>query len=449
MDIVTKWIKVSIPHHLSFPRGIRKGRTNRTAAVTVFLPPEVLMIVIEQLKSDLDISVDSLASFYRRTTWSSRCGPDEGQLRARRSAFYQISLVCRSWRAATTKLFYSHPVLLTPTELQYFRRTITEVPTLARYVTKIAIIIPESLMTSTETKALGWKRAKVNHLERVKLDSCFVFATCFHLGTLSLHQTPDVSRTFTEMFISLGLVYYQLHKLTIHGTTYYHCLSFGAFPNLQILILKLFQFGHSLHWPNFPRLHTLKLDQTQGWPSRETDNFLLPKENFPSLRELHLYNNSIASGHFGRKIQEQATQFPRVRSLHLFGKDETEALSPLIKSGVLDKLQHIVLGSLHAPFPAIGQWVFPESLESMVVLVSSTEFPVATPIWSLYACVGWNEARMRAGIASLRRIIVFVFWEQGSEPTSSSKESVDIRMEQLRNRCDLFDIQVDFHILCG
>ncbi|KAJ3491522.1 hypothetical protein NLI96_g634 [Meripilus lineatus] len=450
MDIVTKWIKVSIPHRLSFPRRSRKGRTNRTAVVTVSLPPEVLIIVIEHFQSDLDISVDSLASFYQ-TPWSFRYGPDyaAGQLRARRSAFYQISLVCRSWRAATTKLFYSHPVLLTPTELQYFRRTITEVPTLARYVTKIAIVIPESLMTSTETKVLGWKRTKVDHLARVKLDASFILRTCFNIDTLSLRQTPDVSRTFTEGFLSLGPVRDNLRKLTIHGTTYIHCLSFDAFPNLQILILKLFQFGHSVRWPNFPRLHTLKLDQTQGWPSREPDDFLLSKENFPSLRELHLYHNSINSGHFGHKIQEQAMQFPRVRSLHLFGPNEGEALFPLTKSGVLDQLQHIVLGNLHSLFPAIAAWVIPESLESLVILVSLTEFPVASPLRVLCACIGLNEARLRSGTASLRRIIVFVFWEPGSELTSDSEESVDIRMEQLRIICDSLDIQVDFHILCG
>jgi hypothetical protein len=328
---------------------------------------------------------------------------------------------CRRWYIVGTEVLYMSPLLTTTKRMELFERTLSETPSLARFVH--AIYAP--LRTDGATADLfGWILGRRSStVQKEELNT--TLQHCPALRSLTIRHSVRkgiVARVpITDVLQSTGLSA-RLENLSLHGSTFESRwepqfsvippLSGLLLPNLHVLCLRGMYILPSLHLPVLPQLHTLQLVANHYFGSGP---YFLSK-NLPALHSVEVVEHDAPEAQ--RSLWE-LFEGRTLRHLNTLRVMRDERCVTATRSMPHDgRLRRLMLGYVTPrDHTDLACWRIPDSLESLTLVLHLSDgtqrcisaVDVAHCLGAIYSCLQSNDEAKR-----LKELIIIRTSEQGS-----------------------------------
>lgn len=339
--------------------------------------------------------------------------------------------MCRSWYSVGTEVLYTSPLLTTTHKMELFERTLSETPSLARFVKAVYAPIHTG---SAASDLLGWvfgRRSPTEQEEELStmLQHCpavrsLTIRHSVRKGLVSCLPVQDVLRS--------AQLSDRLENLSLHGSTFearwnpqfcvLPALTDLLLPHLQVLCLRGIYILPSLHLPVMPRLHTLQLVENRYFG---LGPFFLA-ESLPELRTLEVVGHLAPEAQLGLDRLLDEALLSRLQNLRV-AQDERcmAATRTLPRDGALRRLELGMLGPRDHTDAVC--WRIPEALESLTFVVGAeAAADTADCVDAVFRCLRLNEEATR-----LKELVV-VHKLAAEGPKSGLLEKP---MEELRALC--------------
>lgn len=348
---------------------------------------------------------------------------------------------CRRWYSAGCEVLYSSPLLATPRKMELFERTLSQAPSLARFVKAIYAPIR---VEGTTADLFGWVLGR-RSLSAQREELSTLLHNCSSLRALTIRHSVRkgiVSRVpIKDVLQSSAHVSRQLESLSLHGSTHetrsapQYCvlptLSDMLLPHLQVLCLRGIYVLPSLNLPVLPKLHTLQLVGNHYFGLGP----YFMSESLPGLRSLEIVEHRVPEGQLGLKELFDETCLQQIENVRVM---QDERCMVVTRSLPFDgKLRRLVLGRISArDHTDLVCWRFPDALESLRLLLKQDKTDhtscaeIEETLDAVSRCMELNEEAKR-----VKELVIIVQLDeiQGAQARQATlKEAVD----DLQGICD-------------
>ncbi|KAJ3487240.1 hypothetical protein NLI96_g3670 [Meripilus lineatus] len=330
-----------------------------------------------------------------------------------RRPLYNAALVARTWRQICTPLLYAYPTIVTPRQLELFRKRITKYPELARLVKAPSIMIArgsqEFLPKEKRSAAYAVFSFMVARERQAFKETSLVLRACPAFSTLSL-QLPneEIAQYYGWEFMGGGASTEGLLRLNIvRSSLLLTDDATRSFTSLRVLSLNASFMDYLFRFPYLPNLHTLHILNSSVLMKHPDDpnvNYF-PQPKFPSLRTVYLHQNSILHRHIIDLIVPQ-----ELRELDLIGEDEVHAFGLLAtyshdlgRSG-LAPVEYLTIGDLGDIQHPLGKWKVSEVLKSLTIFVDLSSWSASLDVLTKF--LEYNGDRIQGRCTSLKTVVV-------------------------------------------
>lgn len=353
---------------------------------------------------------------------------------------------CRSWYTVGSELLYSSPVLSDTRRMELFERTLTESPSLARFVKAVYAPI---LTSNTTSELFGWiwgrRSTKAQQQELTSL-----LHTCPSLHSLTIRHTVRkglVSLTPIDEVIHRSELEDKLEHLTIHGSSFearWHpqmCvlppLSDVLLPHLRVLCLRGIYVLPTMNLPDMPKLHTLQLIDNHYFASSSVEP-VFSSETLPNLRNVEIVRNHFQGQPDLRLLfDEECTK--SIARLSYIDDEHCMAITRSIPPD--GGMQHLMLGMLcDRDRVDVACWRVPDGLRSLTFVLRqanelrNTAAAVRDCLDAVARCVEVNE-----DAKSLRAVTII-----GVPPEVAKLSNDSDSGKALKTACDSRRISLQF-----
>lgn len=343
------------------------------------LPQELIIQVLGHLVPSVHTAAYSLPLDCSNFTESLASSAAREVERSQRYLHW-ASQVCRNWHAVASELLYATPFLTTTRRMELFMRTLTEVPSLTRFVQDVYAPLSNK---GRATDLFGWLWGRRStRTQRDELIS--LLGRCPVIEALTLRHSVKkslASITPIDDIVLSSHINESLKRLTIHGSSFearWHpqfcimpVLNNLTLPNLEVLCLRGIYILPTFQLPALPALHTLQLVENYYFPTSGPRGPLFSQETMPNLRTVEIFRNHFPAA---EAPVFDAACFARLDCLH-FVEDE-RCLEVTRWADPDSSVRHLALGFLHArDHVDLVCWRFPAALESLTLLLRERALP--------------------------------------------------------------------------
>ncbi|GJE89815.1 hypothetical protein PsYK624_059230 [Phanerochaete sordida] len=306
------------------------------------------------------------------------------------------SRTCRGWYSAGTEVLYASPLLLTTRKMELFERTLSNEPSLSRFVK--AIYAPIHTGTAT-SELLAWVFGRrTPAVQKAELST--MLQHCPAVRTLTIRHTVRkgaVSSLPVQDVLRAADVAARLEALTLHGSTFearwnpQFCV-LTAFadtllPALRVLCLRGLYVLPSLRLPPLPRLHTLRLAANHYFGAGP----YFRAAQLPALRTLELEEHSAREAQLKLASLVDEECILRLQRLRVVQDERCMVATRALPAD--GELRALEIGML-APRDHTDTvcWCIPASLESLTFIVGAEAgVDVEDCLDAIFRCLRLNE----------------------------------------------------------
>ena len=280
---------------------------------------------------------------------------------------------CRRWYAVGTEVLYMSPLLTTTKRMELFERTLSETPSLARFVQAIYAPIRAE---GSASDLLGWiigRRSSAAQREELST----MLQHCPSLRSLTIRHSVRkgvIARVPVPDVLQSPQLSERIENLSLHGSTFetrwnpqfcvIPALSSLLLPHLQVLCLRGMYVLPSIHLPVLPRLHTIQLIDNHYFG---VGPFFLC-ESLPVLRTVEIVGHDVPEAQLGLLEMFEGRTLYHLETLRIMQDERPMMVTRTIPHD--GRLRNLELGFLTPrDHTDMACWRIPDSLQSLTLVL--------------------------------------------------------------------------------